>query len=168
MKIKISRIFKLNKKTRMKASTLLHSFTLIIFTAFLSACSKPKEIEYKEFKNFKIENIGAANAVIKMDVVYYNPNNMGLQLKRTDLDIYIDGTYLGKTAQDYQISIPKKSNFTIPLVVNIDSKNILKNMFSSLFSKEVTIKVTGKVKVGKANIFINYPVNYEGKHKLGL
>lgn len=152
----------------MKSATLLCITSLMFSTVFLSSCSKPKEIEYKEFKNFKVENLNSANATVKLDVVYYNPNNMGLQLKRTDLDIYIDGTYLGKTSQDYQISIPKKSNFTIPLEVKVDAKNILKNMFTTLFSKEVTVKVTGKVKVGKANIFINYPVNYEGKHKITM
>ena len=42
-------------------------------------------------------------------------------------------------------------------------KNLFKNAFNTLFSKEVVVKVTGRIKLGKANVFFSMPVNYEGK-----
>ncbi|MEP7093892.1 MAG: hypothetical protein ABI793_07520 [Flavobacterium sp.] len=41
-------------------------------------------------ENFTVDKIGFSSTTIKMDLVYYNPNNFGLQLKSTDLDIYLD------------------------------------------------------------------------------
>ena len=140
---------------------------LILLIAFAS-CSSPKAIEYRDFSNFKIEKLGFQTSRVKMDLSYFNPNNFGLQLKQTEVSIFINGTYLGGATQEYQISIPKKSDFTIPLAIDLEMKNLLKNSWNSLMNKEVTVKVTGKIKVGKANMFIAYPVNYEGKHRFSV
>lgn len=134
----------------------------------LSSCREPKELEYRDFKNLSTENLGFSSSTIKVDLIYYNPNNFGLQLKRTDLDVFINGNLLGHTAQDYQISIPRKGEFTLPLKIDVDMKNAYKNAFPALFGKEVMVKITGKVKVGKANVFKSFNVNYEGKQKFSL
>ncbi len=149
----------------MKTIKFLSPTICIAFYLCLSSCRAPQELVYKDFKNFTIEKLGFSSSSIKMDLVYYNPNNFGLQLKRTDLDIFIDGNYLGHTIQDYQITIPKRADFTIPLKIDVDMKNILKNAIGSLFGQELTVRITGKVKVGKANVYKSFPVNYEGKQQ---
>ena len=98
-----------------------------------------------------------------IDLVYYNPNNFGLQLQRTDLDIFMNDNYLGHTVQEQQITIPKRAEFFVPVTIDVDMKNLLKNGLIGLLSSEVMVKVTGSVKVGKANVFRSFPVNYEGK-----
>ncbi|MFZ4057031.1 MAG: LEA type 2 family protein [Ferruginibacter sp.] len=115
-----------------------------------------------------MEKLGFASSAVKMDLVYYNPNSFGLQLKRTDLDVYIEGTYLGRTSQEYQITIPKKAEFNIPIKIDVDMKNLLKNGFTALSKKEVLVKVVGSVKIGKANVFKTFKVNYEGKQSFSL
>lgn len=132
------------------------------------SCTTPKMLEYRDFKNFKVDKLGFSNSTALMDLLYYNPNNFGLQLKRVELDIYIEGNYAGHTSQEHQITIPRRSDFTLPVRIEVDMKNIFKNALNTLFSKEVTVKVTGKIKLGKANVFFGMPVNYEGKHQLGL
>jgi LEA14-like dessication related protein len=143
---------------------------LILLSAllFMPSCREPKELEYRDFKNLATENLGFSSSTIKVDLIYYNPNNFGLQLKRTDLDVFINGNLLGHTAQDYQISIPRKGEFTLPLKIEVDMKNAYKNALPALFGKEVMVKITGKVKVGKANVFKSFNVNYEGKQKFSL
>ena len=79
---------------------LLLPCLLVVSILLLPSCRAPKELEYKDFKDFSVEKLGFSSSAVKMNIVYYNPNNFGLQLKRTDLDIYIDGTYLGHTSQN--------------------------------------------------------------------
>lgn len=144
-------------------------FTLaIVLTILLNSCSTPKDLEYRDFKNFTVEKMGFSSSAIKMDLIYYNPNNFGLQLKRTDLDIYIDSTYLGHTSQEYQITIPKLREFTLPISVDVDMKNLLKNALNTAFKKEVTVKITGTVKVGKMNVYKSFAVDYTGNHTIDL
>jgi len=134
----------------------------ILLTLLLLSCSTPKELEYREFRNFAINKVGFASSTAKMDMIYYNPNNFGLQLKRTELDIFINGVFLGHSTQEYQVTIPRKDQFIIPVVLEVDMKNILKNSLTALLNKQVTVKVMGSVRVGKANFYMNIPVNYEG------
>lgn len=140
-------------------------FSILFFT---SSCQAPKELEYRDFKNLKVETLSFGASSLKLDVIYYNPNNFGLQLKYTDLDIFIDGNYLGHSAQDYQITIQRLSEFTLPLQINLDMQNLLKNVLPTFLGKEVTVKITGKVKLGKANVYKSFPVNYEGKQRFSI
>ncbi|MFT3679713.1 MAG: LEA type 2 family protein [Ferruginibacter sp.] len=145
------------------------SLLLLLFLTFLLAgCSTPKELEYRDFKNFSIQKLGFAATNVRMDLVYYNPNNFGLQLKQADLDIYINNYYLGHTLQEYQVTIPRKLDFNLPITMEVDMKNLLKNGLTVFFNKEVMLKVVGKIKVGKANVFMSIPVNYEGKETFTL
>jgi LEA14-like dessication related protein len=135
---------------------------------FMTSCRAPKELEYRDFKNLSSESLGFSSSTLKVDLIYYNPNNFGLQLKRTDLDIFINGNLLGHTAQDYQINIPRRGEFILPLKIEVDMKNAYKNAFPTLFGKEVMVKIIGKVKVGKANVYKSFDVNYEGKQQFSL
>lgn len=137
----------------------------ILLMLFMPSCREPKELEYRDFKNLSSEKLGFSSSTFKVDLIYYNPNNFGIQLKRTDLDIYIDGNYLGHTAQDYQINIPRRGEFTLPLMVEVDMKNAYKNAFPALFGNEVLVKIVGKLKLGKANVYKSFDVNYEGRQK---
>lgn len=151
--------------TTLKLPTLL---TVLLLTILLVSCSTPKELEYRDFKNFTFDKVGFSATAIKMELVYYNPNNFGLQLKATELDIFVDNNYLGHTIQEQLVNIPKREEFSIPVKIDVDMKNLLRNGITSLLSNEVMIRVTGTVKVGKGNIFKSFPVNYEGKQKFSI
>ena len=143
-----------------------HKFILYLFVFFYSSlllisCGPPKALEYRDFKNFTIEKLGFSASSVKMDLVYFNPNNYGLQLKRTDLDIYINDIFMGHTSQEYQITIPRKEEFSIPIQMDVDMQNLYKNSLNIMMKNQVIVKLTGSVKVGKANVFISFPVNYQ-------
>jgi LEA14-like dessication related protein len=144
------------------------SLIYLLLPFLLPSCAAPKPLEYRDFKNFSIEKVGVSQSTVKMDLVYFNPNNFGLQLKKTEIDIYINDIYMGHTSQDHQVNLERKALFTFPVAVAIDMKNILKNSWNLLTKKEVTVKVTGTIKVGKANTFISFPVWYQGTHSFQL
>ena len=152
----------------MKISSISYQSIILIFSFLLSSCQAPKELVYRDFKNLKVEKLGFGSSTLKLDVIYYNPNNFGLQLKYADLDIFIDSNYLGHSSQDYQITIARLAEFTLPLQIDIDMQNLLKNALPTFLGKEVTVKITGKVKLGKANVYKTFPVNYESKQRFSL
>lgn len=148
----------------MKKEILIYFFIMI---AFLS-CSSPKALEYQTYRNFKIEKLGFDNSSISLDLEYYNPNNFGMQLKNTDLDIFINGNLLGHSSTDSLMHIPRRDTFSIPVKFNVDMQNVFKNAWYTLNGKEVLIRLSGKVMVGKANVFISLPVEYETKQRFSL
>jgi LEA14-like dessication related protein len=131
-------------------------------------CSSPKELEYQSYKNFNLQKLGFGTSRVSLDLQYFNPNNFGLQLRRTDLDIFINDNLLGHSSSDTLINIPRRDTFLLPIKFDTDMKNIIKNAWNSMLGNEITVKVTGKVKVGKGNVFMSMPVKYEGKHKFSM
>ena len=152
----------------MQRSSCALPLFILLLPFFLNSCSTPKELEYRDFRNFTITKVGFSSTAIKMDLVYYNPNNFSLQLKSTDLDIFLENSYLGHTIQEQQLTIPSRAEFFIPVIIDVDMKNLLKNGLITLLNNEINVKVTGSVKVGKANFFKSFPVNYEGKQTFTL
>ena len=151
--------------------SLYRSFQWWILSFFVwltVSCRAPKDLEFKEFKNISLENVGFTAASLKVDLIFYNPNNFRLEFKQTDLDIFIDSTLLGHSSQDVQVTMPKRQDFLIPLKVDLDMKNLLKNGLAGAFNKQVLIKVVGKVKVGKGGVFKNFDVNYQTTQQLSL
>lgn len=140
---------------------------LLMSIAFMS-CSSPKALEYKDYRNFSIEKLGFNSSTVKLDLEYYNPNNFRMQLRNTDLNIFINEKLFGHSTTDTLIQIPKRDTFSIPVKFDIDMQTIFKNALYTLIGKEVMVKVTGKVKVGKANVFMYFPINYESKETFSL
>jgi LEA14-like dessication related protein len=144
-------------------------FLPYLLVAFMViSCAKPQGFDYRDLRNFKIEKLGFGQSTVSMELVYYNPNNFGVQLRKVDCDVYVNDQYLGKYLLDTIMTIPRKAEFSLPSRMQVDMKNIFKNTLSVLFSSEVMVKVKGTTRVGKGNFFINVPVNYEGKHQFEL
>ena len=139
-------------------------FYIYLATAcVLLSCSSPKALEYRTYHNFSIQKLGFTETTISLDLEYFNPNSFGMKLKNTDLDIFVNGNLLGHSVTDSLISIPKKGTFLVPVKFNVDMKNAFKNAWNTLTGKDVLIRLSGKVKVGKGNVFMSFPVEYESR-----
>lgn len=106
--------------------------------------------------------------MVTMDLIYYNPNRFGFQVKRTEADVYVDGVYLGRAISDTLIRVAKRSDFLIPMQIKTDMKNLYKNAWSAVANKSVLIKANGFITAGVAGIYKTVPLEYEGRHEFSL
>ncbi|HEX6915927.1 MAG TPA: LEA type 2 family protein [Chitinophagaceae bacterium] len=143
-------------------------FLFPILIILLAGCAKPQGFDYRDIRNFKVEKLGFNKSTVSMDLVYYNPNNFGVQLRKVDCDVYINEKFLGKYLLDTVMTIPRKAEFTLPSRMEVDMKNVFRNTLSVLVNKDVLVKVKGTTRVGKGSFFINVPVDYEGRHEFEL
>ncbi len=141
---------------------------LFLLIIFLTSCGKPQSLVYKDVRNIQVKSLGFNKSSLSLDLVYYNPNNVGVSLRRVECDIYIDEHYLGKYILDTLMHIPRRSEFSLPSHIEIEMKGVFKNLFAVLFNKEILVNVKGKARIGKAGIFINMPFNYSGKHSFNI
>lgn len=138
------------------------SLFLISITSLLS-CKNFKEPEFKKIENVRLNKLGVNESILNLDILYSNPNNTSLKLKSADGEAWIENNYLGYFKVDTLIEIPAKKEFRLPVQLKVNMGKILKNSLLTLLNPEVVIKVSGKAKVGKGFVFINYPIKYEGK-----
>lgn len=141
---------------------------ILLAVFFMSSCRAPQDLVFRDFNNLSLDKMGFSASTLKVDLIYYNPNNFGMELKRTELDIYVDSTFLGHSSQELQVAIPKRDVFTIPLKVDLDMKNIFKNGLTSLFNKTVSVRAVGTIKVGKAGVYKNFNIDYTSQQEIPL
>jgi hypothetical protein len=140
----------------------------LVAVVCLFSCSTPKALEYRGCQNLVINKLGFDSANARIEVIYFNPNNFGMKLKRADLDLYADSNFVGHIAQEYKLKIPKKAEFIVPLQINVDMQHLVKNTLSALFTHEIHIKASGTITLKKFLIHHTVPVNYESIQRLNI
>jgi LEA14-like dessication related protein len=136
--------------------------------ALLTSCRAMKEPDFKGIDSFKIMEVKGDTSTLAVNVTYYNPNKRNLKLKDAVGDAYIDSIYLGHFSMDTMIRIAKLSDFTIPVILKANMKNVYQNAISVFMNKEFNIRLEGQCKVGKGGLFFPYPIHYQGKQALKL
>ena len=142
--------------------------TLSAFAVFLTACNKPQSFEYRGMQNLKVDSIGLVSSKISLDLIYFNPNNFGVDLRNVNCDVYINHNYLGKYMLDTVMHIAKRSEFAIPSTMNVDMKNVFKNALGTFLSSQVLVELKGSTRVGKSGIFITVPFTYSATEKFSM
>src|SRR6478736_7223755 len=143
-------------------------FFLLLFTVSITACNKPQSFEYRGMQNLKIDSIGLESSKISLELVYFNPNNFGVDLRNVHCDVYINHNYLGKYVLDTVMHIAKRSEFVIPSSMHVDMKNVYKNALNTLLSKQVLVELNGSTRVGKSGMYITVPFNYAAMEEFSM
>lgn len=133
------------------------------FLVVMAGCGKMKEPEFRRLEGFQLKNLGLSEATIRFHATYYNPNNFGVTVKETGLDVQINGAPLGRFTQPNEIAVEKAAEFSIPLEARIGIAEALKLDVPNLIGKEVMIEANGSVRVGKGGVFVTRPITYSGK-----
>ena len=139
---------------------------VLIGGILLASCTKPKDLEFVDVQNIRMISFGLSESQIGLDLRLYNPNNQRVSLKDVEAKVYANSAFLGDTHTDTTISVPKKDTFAIPLILNVKTGTALTRALQTFSDSTITIRVEGNVKMGKAGVFVNYPIRYEQKQTL--
>lgn len=142
--------------------------SLFLFIVLITACNKPQSFEYRGMQNLKVDSVGLVSSKISLELVYFNPNNFGVNLHNINCDVYINRNYLGKYILDTTMHIAKRSEFIIPSSMDVDMKNIFKNAFGTFLSRQVLVELKGTTRVGKSGIFITVPFDYSAMENFSM
>ncbi len=126
-----------------------------------TSCRQPKELVYEG-----IDKVTVNQSVISVNVRMYNPNHYKLKMKNADLSVLLNGAVIGKMEAADNLEIARQDTFTLPVALHVELAKSLPNAMQLLFNSEVNIQLTGNVKAGRHGVFVNVPVNYEGKYDL--
>jgi hypothetical protein len=138
----------------------------LLLSMILLSCSNIRDPKFIDIENLQVTKLGLKGSMLKMDLLFNNPNNFGLQLSGAQGDAWLDNNFLGHFLMETKVQIGKKEDFRLPVSLEIDMSKILKNSMLALLAPEVNLRLEGKAKLGKGIISINYPFHYEGKHNI--
>ncbi len=151
----------------MKITKTIQIICLILLLIF-SSCAPLKMPEFLSIEKVSVNSINLSHSVINVELKYFNPNNVSLVIKETNLDVYINNSFVGHSAQLMNLPIPNRASFVVPLQLDVDNKNLLKNAVVSVFQKDAVIKVVGTVKLNKGAINKTFPIDFVTKQNLSI
>jgi LEA14-like dessication related protein len=137
-------------------------FILLLVVA-ASSCRQPRELVYQDIQNFSLKQAGLQKSTLSMVVRLYNPNNYKLRLKKSDIEVFVNGKLLGKMSTDGGVSIARRDTSSLPVMLDVSLGGVLSGLLGAAFNSEVTVKLSGSIKAGRHGIFVRVPVDYESK-----
>jgi len=121
-----------------------------------------KEPEYRDIQNVRIKNVGLLQTTAALDLVYYNPNNFGVQLHDARGDVYIDNMYFGRFSIEDNVAVRKHEEFIVPAIIKLDNIGAIKNHREIWKKKSAVIRIEGFATLRKAGFNKQVPIKYEG------
>jgi len=142
--------------------------TLLAGLVLLSSCGSGsiKEPEYRDIRDVRLINVGLLQTTAGVDLIYYNPNNFGVQLNEVRGDVYIDNHYLGRFTIDEKVDVGKRREFVVPAIIKLDNIGAIKNQRELWKKKEAMVRIEGSARVKRSGIGINVPIRYEGMQNI--
>src|SRR5829696_4760778 len=135
---------------------------LTIAILFLSSCGvkNVKEPEYRDIRELRLIELGVLQSTAGVDLVYYNPNNFGVQVSEAGGDVYVDNQFLGRFGLNEVVEVNKRSEFVLPAIVKLDMIGAFKNQRELIKKKEVLLRIDGLARIKKAGFSRDVPIKY--------
>ena len=149
----------------------MKSILIILTVPLIVLCScgtnNVQEPEYRDIRNIRLISLGPLESTAGVDLVYYNPNDFGVQVATARGDIYVDNNYFGKFELNDKVSVKKRSEFILPATVRVDMIGAVKNQRDLYKKKEALVKIEGMATVKKAGFSKDVPIKFEQMEDIG-
>ncbi len=122
---------------------------LIVVSIILSSCNAFKNVEIGDVNNVNFKGMVDNKISLELQIPITNPNGFKIKIKSMDLDISVNGNYIGKMKNAQDVVILSKSNDVHHVVVDIYMKNALASMatfYKLRNSKNFEMQIDGTIK----------------------
>ncbi|MEY3398695.1 MAG: hypothetical protein RL220_1289 [Bacteroidota bacterium] len=125
---------------------------LLMLLPLLFSCKLYQDVEVVEVENIVFNEFGDKGAEAEVWLKISNPNGYKVLLTESAIDLYFEGRPMGEVLLLDKIEVPKKSQSTQVMKVEVQYDNLeelLGNVLVLLFKEEFQLEAKGYVK-GKA------------------
>jgi LEA14-like dessication related protein len=136
---------------------------------FLIGSCKPKEdIVLRGVRDIIVD--ANTEPTLKANAILYNPNNIKIKLRKISIDVYVNGKKSGVVDQEPRMVIPAAAEFTVPLEVKLNMKELglFDTIFGMIGGKKMKVQYKGSISVTYKGLPIRVPVDYESEVRFKL
>jgi LEA14-like dessication related protein len=134
----------------------------VLIVCFMISCRQPEAPEYLGFRDFSVDNFSMDSALLHTQLAFYNPNTFVMELKRGDVNVYLDDKLANHYILDSTINIPKRDTFFVPLNLRVSPKLLIGSAISMLMNNnKIKVRMVGSIRVKRGGIGFTVPINYE-------
>ncbi len=128
----------------------------------IAGCERPQEdIQLRTIRDVVVD--ATTDPTLKANAVFYNPNKMRGKLKNIDVEIFVNGKKAANVKQRYNEKIPARSEFTIPLQVNLAMKELgtMETLWGLIGGKKFEVRYKGSIRLSYKGVPFSVPVDYK-------
>jgi LEA14-like dessication related protein len=153
---------------RIKTLPAIKYLLLFIFCAVTFVrCQKPdQDIELRRIKDVVVD--ATTDPKLKANAIFFNPNKISGRIKKIKIDIYVNGKKTGHVDQDLKTKIPSQAEFTVPLEVNLNMKELgfMDTVLGMLGGKKYEVHYKGFLRLSYHGLPIKVPVDYKDEVRI--
>jgi len=141
------------------------SFLFLLLLTFAS-CSPKEDVVFRQVKNIVVE--ANPEPMLHAQAVLYNPNKVRMKLRKINVEVFVDGKNAAKVDQELKTDIPAEAEFTVPLEVKLNLKELgfLDTVFGVLGGKKYKMQFKGSISITYKGVPIKVPVDYKSEARL--
>ena len=139
---------------------LITLFSIFFFTS----CLDYEDVEFKGVQNFGIEDRSAGNITVRIELKVNNPNNYNIKIKKSSLDVFVNGAEVGKTKMKNNIVLKKNHQDVYPLYLTLSEKELKGSALSSIGSflkGSMKVRIKGDIKAKVYGVGKKFPIDME-------
>ncbi len=137
------------------------------FLVGFQGCQSYQEPYVVSVSKVQINEANIKRLSISASLEIYNPNNISMDLSRTDLTIISDNLELARIDQSHDIIMPGEANFDFPLSIEVDIKELFEGDVLRALSygkkilddRSIDIEIKGHLYAGKDAIQLKVPID---------
>jgi LEA14-like dessication related protein len=136
---------------------------------FFQSCQKPdQDIVLKQVKDVVAD--ATSEPTLRAEAIFFNPNKISGKLKNIDVEIFVNGKKAGKVDKAYKIKIPANGEFSVPLEVKLNMKELgtLDTILGMIGGKKFDIKYVGKLNLTYHGLPVRVPIDYKSQIRVSF
>ncbi|MBS1558459.1 MAG: hypothetical protein JST69_06990 [Bacteroidetes bacterium] len=143
-------------------------FNFFVLLGVLSGCAPKEPVVFKNINNLSVDLSATGKPLLKADALFFNPNSTKMKLKEVNISVWVDGVPSAEVIQKLDVAIPAKSDFSVPLEVQLMLKetNLLSTVLGFLGGKKYELLFKGHIRVGVHGLTLKVPVAQKQEIKL--
>ena len=137
---------------------------------FLTSCFDYEDIDFKGVQKIGLEGRSRGTITVRIDVKVNNPNSYNIKIKRSSLDVFINGSKVGKTKIKNDVVLKKNHQDVYPLYLTFSEKELKSSALASigsLLTGRMKVRIKGDIKTKVYGIGKKFPIDVEEPVNLG-
>jgi LEA14-like dessication related protein len=138
----------------------------IVLVMVIGSCKPKEDVVLRNIRDIVVD--ADTEPLLRAQAVLYNPNNIRMKLRKINIDVYVDGKKSGRIDQENKLTIPAQAEFTVPLEVKLNLKELglLDTLFGMIGGKKMKVQYKGSISITYKGIPIKIPIDYTSEVRI--
>jgi hypothetical protein len=135
---------------------------VLLFTAMLASCGKPKDLNFGMIHNLAIKNMNNGDIIIEAVLPIENPNSYRITANNANVSVLSGTSEVARIKQNLPVVVPgnSKGEYTINATISLGNSNILSLM--NVVSSNTDLNLNGTATISSFIFKRDVPIHKTG------